>query len=141
VLIYGGRDADAPLVGIAYSAPGADGVPPEGFTGGNDWYHLHGKICLQFREDRSYDILAGAEEIADERCAALGGRQQPLPGGGLFLLHTWLAPGYEYKPDVFASGHPCLLDDGVADPGDPCWDVAMRDPAQGPPPDGGGHGH
>jgi hypothetical protein len=138
-LIYGGLDADAPLVGFSYIAPGSSD-PPEAFAGGNDWWHLHQKLCLSSNND----ILAGAEEIPDDECAALGGRQIDL-GKGIWLLHLWSVPDYEMKLDIFASGHPCLGETGPLPDDDPCWDHVDRHPAEGLPPDhtdvDDGHSH
>jgi hypothetical protein len=137
-LIYGGLDADAPLVGLSYVASG-ESDPPAAFAGTNDWWHLHQRICL----GPAGDILAGAEEIPDEECTALGGRQIDL-GAGFWLLHVWMVPDYELKLDVFASGHPCLGETEPMDRDDPCWDHVDRHPADGVPAghtaDGHGHG-
>jgi hypothetical protein len=137
-LIYGGPNPDAPLVGVAYAFFGSS-TPPEAYTGGNDWWHLHSKICIG--PDR--EILAGAEEISDAQCAALGGTQRnlaQLPGvpagssSGIWLLHVWMVQPYEYRPDIFVSGHPCLVASGVLPQSDPCWATAHRDPSAAPPP-------
>lgn len=134
-LIYGGESVDAPLVGAAYIFIGK-GDPPAAFAGENDWWHEHNTTCI----GAGGKILAGAEEVPDEECTALGGHNIRLTGpGGFFgdngnwLLHVWLEP-YEYRPDIFASGHPCMLETGVAPMDDPCWETAHRDPSEGPPP-------
>jgi hypothetical protein len=133
-LIYGGPGGDAPLVGVAYSLSAGGGrTPPPAFAGANDWWHLHAKLCYG-----SGGILAGAEEISDTACQALGGSNMSLPGGGIWLLHVWLVQPYEYRLDLFSSGHNCLLASGVAPPSDPCWEIAHRDPALGMPDP---HGH
>jgi hypothetical protein len=147
-LIYGGPGPDAPLTGVAFGLTG--GVnPPAGYAGGNDWWHRHNRICLDPKSNRwPPNILAGAEEIPDEQCTALGGFNAPVPGG-MWLLHMWLTPPYQYRPDLFVSGHNCLMETGIAPQSDPCWELAHRDPALGPPPgagEGGGdehgdHGH
>jgi hypothetical protein len=147
--IYGGPQANAPIVGVAYTNFDVGAAPPEGFAGGNDWWHEHNKLCMG-----GGGILAGAEEVSDEQCTALGGRNLQITGaGGIFgdrqnwVLHLWLPP-YEYRPDLFASGNPCLLANGVAAEDDPCWQIAHRDPSLGPPnppttsgDHDGGHGH
>ena len=125
-LIYGGRESSAPLVGLAFSTgKGADGKPPEGFAGTNDWYHLHQKVCMR----GLFEILAGAEEITDAQCQTLGGSQIGL---NTFLLHLWIIPGYEHRVDLFSSANPCLLANGPAPAGDPCWIDVGRDPATVP---------
>lgn len=144
-LIYGGEQDDAPLVGAAFHFIGK-GDPPEAFAGTNDWWHEHNTTCI----GPGGKILAGAKEIPDADCTALGGANIKLTGGpgaifgdnGNWLLHVWLAP-YEYRPDIFASGHPCLLETGVAPDRDPCWEIARRDPSLGAPPtaDGAHAGH
>jgi hypothetical protein len=131
-LIYGGLEPEAPLVGVAYVVSGTSD-PPEAFAGSNDWWHLHQKICF----GPNGDTLAGAEEIPDEECAALGGTQRDL-GPGVWLLHVWMVPDYELRLDAFASGHPCLGETGPLPWEDPCWETVRRDPSQGLPP-GTGH--
>jgi hypothetical protein len=132
-LIYGGQQPEAPLVGVAYAFPGTSD-PPEAFAGSNDWWHLHQKVCF---DAENGNILAGAEEIPDEECAALGGTQRNL-GPGIWLLHVWMVPEYALRLDVFASGHPCLGETGPLPWEDPCWETVRRDPAEGLPP-GTGH--
>jgi hypothetical protein len=134
-LIYGGQDPEAPLVGVAYALPGTSD-PPEAFAGSNDWWHLHQTVCY----GPEGDILAGAEEIPDEECEALGGMQRDL-GPGIWLLHVWVMPDYQLRLDVFSSGHPCLGETGPLPWEDPCWDTIRRDPSQGLPPDAGHDDH
>lgn len=131
-LIYGGMEPDAPLVGVSYSVAATpdDSNPPEGFAGTNDWWHLHQKIC--YSPDKG--VLAGAEEIPDEECTALGGFNANL-GDGLWFLHVWLVPPYQTNFDVFVSGHTCMGETGPLPWEDPCWEeFAHHDPADGPLP-------
>lgn len=132
-LIYGGQSPDAPLVGVAYEIWGAD-PPPQAFAGTNDWWHLHTRICLG-----PGGILAGGEEVPDEECAALGGRNATVPNGGHWLLHVWMVPRYQTRFDIFVSGHPCMGETAPLPWDDPCWEeIAGHDPADGPLP-GTGH--
>jgi hypothetical protein len=137
-LIYGGNAKTSPLMGVAWRVPNNPAAPPEGYVGGNDWYHKHSRICTA-------PGLAGGEEVTDEDCKALGGTNVTIPGGGDYLLHVWLNQPYEYRPDIFVSGHPCLMADGVAPMTDPCWETAHKDPSLVTPPppadDHGAHGH
>jgi hypothetical protein len=133
ILIYGGKDADAPLVGAAFVFTGGP-TPPEAYAGGNDWWHLHTKACFGLPPELQNRV--DGEHLSDEECRALGGTPQALfPGsGGVWLLHLWMVPPYEYRPDLFVSGHPCLAADGALPQSDPCWTGAHRDPGDGPPP-------
>jgi hypothetical protein len=133
-VIYGGEKPDSPLVGVAFVYFGGS-TPPEAYAGGNDWWHLHSQVCsgLDLQKYPDPDSLSG------EECTALGGRFVKLfPAsdgqgtGGVWLLHAWLFQSYEYRPDLFVSGHPCMLADAVAPQSDPCWVTARRDPALGP---------
>jgi hypothetical protein len=134
LLIYGGNEPDAPLVGTGFIFVGDS--PPEAYTGGNDWWHLHTKLCVGLPFDQSVKI--DAEELSDEQCRALGGTPQLLfprsdgKPGGVWLLHMWMIPSYEYKPDMFVSGHPCLGATAVLPQSDPCWVGARRDPSTVP---------
>jgi hypothetical protein len=140
-LIYGGPGPDAPLVGVAYTLRG-DQPPPPAFAGTNDWWHKHEKLCVDWAAKRWPPlILAGAEQIADDACTTLGGSNFTMPQQGLWLLHLWLMPPYQYRLDIFSSGHNCLTADGVAPQSDPCWQIAHRDPALGLPPGAGATDH
>lgn len=129
LLIYGGNAGDAPLVGVVYSWAGTL-APPPAFAGGNDWWHLHTRLCYSSSDGA---ILGGAQDIPDDVCTSLGGYTQYLPGSGVWLLHVWVVGPWQYRPDIFSAGHSCLLPGGLAPDGDPCWEAARRDPALGPP--------
>jgi hypothetical protein len=112
-LQYGGEAPDAPLVGLSWWVQSGD-LPPEGFVGGNDWWHHHGALCYVGNR-----VIVGDDELTDQQCAFYGGHVSRFPG--YHMVHAWIIPGWQYKPDVFAGAHPCLLADGIAPPGDPCW--------------------
>jgi hypothetical protein len=137
ILIYGGDTPDSPLVGVAYVFMGGD-TPPEAYAGGNDWWHLHTQTCFGLDLQKFPD----PGDLSEEECTAAGGRFQSL--GQTWLLHLWPFQPYEYQPDLFVSGHPCLAATDPAPQSDPCWADAHRDPALVPPPTttpaGGEHG-
>lgn len=145
VLIFGGDTPDAPLVGVAFVGGGA--TPPEGYIGGNDWWHLHTQTCRGLDPRQFPD----PGDLTPEQCRAAGGVFQniaPRPDGspgGVLLLHMWMIKPYEYRPDLFISGHPCMADQAAAPQSDPCWQTAHRDPSEIPPTttpdDHGTHGH
>jgi hypothetical protein len=120
---------------VAYAFAGAT-EPPEAYTGGNDWWHIHTQTCFGLDPQKFPD----PDELSDEDCRALGGSPQkifPAPAGqpsGVWLLHLWPIAPYEYRPDLFVSGRPCLQAHGAAPLSDPCWRDAHRDPAAVPAP-------
>ena len=127
-LQYGGEEPDAPLVGLTWWVQNGS-QPPEGFPGGNDWWHSHGALC--FMGNR---VIAPDDSLTDEECRFYGGYISRYPG--YYMLHAWVVPGWTYKPDVFAGAHPCLLENGIAPAEHACWAEAA-----GTGPDhGGGHG-
>jgi hypothetical protein len=143
VLIYGGKGPDAPLVGVAYVFMGGP-TPPEAYAGGNDWWHLHTQACFGLDPVKNPDV----DDLTEAECTALGGHFQKLfpaadggTGGGVWLLHVWPFQPYEYRPDLFVSGHPCMGIEGALPQGDPCWADAHREPALGPAAAPGGTGH
>jgi hypothetical protein len=144
ILIYGGDAEDSPLVGVGYMFAGSD-KPPEAYTGGNDWWHKHTKICAGIDFDRAGSL--DPEHMTEEECRALGGTLRELfPGsggqaGGIWLLHMWPFSPYEYRPDLFVSGHPCLGPDGAVPQTDACWAQARIDPSKVPSTTTPGHGH
>lgn len=97
-LLYGGNGSNAPLVGLMWIV-NSGGAPPQGFSGGNDHFHRHEKLCL-------VGGLIVAEGLSDAQCAAMGGAN--LDVSGLWMLHAWLVPGWEYRDDVFRPHHPDL---------------------------------
>ena len=58
----------------SYAFAGA-ATPPEAYTGGNDWYHLHTHICVGFDLQK---IGRTEGETEREECEAAGGTYQPI---------------------------------------------------------------
>jgi hypothetical protein len=114
-LQYGGNTPDAKLVGISWYVNSGAGTPPAGFPGNNDWWHFHEYLCIS----NSTGLV-----IFDGKCPA-GVNGSSVYLGNYWLLHAWIVPGWEHKPDVFEGHHPCLLASGPAAMDDPCWDMAM----------------
>jgi hypothetical protein len=75
-LMYGGNSNRSPLVGFAWYVEGTTTTPPDGFAGGNDWWHRHESLCFN---DATF--IVNGENISD----ANTGRRQPVrvgPGPG-----------------------------------------------------------
>lgn len=112
-LQYGGNSADAPLVGMSWYV-NSGSMPPAGFVGDNDWWHVHPQLCFR-----------NGLVIRDGPC-------QPGDGGvtlnleDYWMVHAWIVPGWEFKPDVFVNHHPCLEAGGPAPDDDPCWGMSRH---------------
>lgn len=123
-LQYGGNSDDAPLVGMSWYVRTDDGMPPEGFAGDNDWWHVHERLCFT---TSTFEVIG--ENWSDAQCERLGGINLHLHD--YWMAHAWIQPPYTHTPDVFVNHHPCLLSSGPAPETDPCWDMT----------EDGGEGH
>lgn len=83
------------LVGLAYFVRSDE--RPEGFAGPNDIWHQHTGLC----------IVNGwvDREMSDPppRCQGTW-----LAGADLWMLHAWVAPGWDNRKGLFAAYHPAL---------------------------------
>jgi len=101
-LLYDGTTPDAKIVGLSYLVFHPGGAP-EGFAGPNDHWHQHnanGGLCL------IGGSVVGGEGISEEDCAARGGKKRVLTD--IWMVHAWVAPGYECTWGVFAGECPEL---------------------------------
>ena len=122
-LLYDGTTPDSKIVGLSFLVwhPGG---PPEGFAGANDLWHQHnvnGGLCMKG------GIVVGAEALSDAECAARGGHKVTLDD--VWMVHDWVAPGWECSWGVFAGECPEL--GGVT--GGTAWDTPIAgtpDPLQ-----------
>jgi hypothetical protein len=102
-LLYDGNAPDSKLVGLSYLVYHPGGAP-EGFAGPNDLWHQHnanGGLCF----NRAGVVIAG-EDATPQQCAALGGSKRELTD--VWMLHDWVAPGWECSWGVFAPECPEL---------------------------------
>ena len=80
------------------------GGAPAGFAGPNDRWHLHtfnGGLCLN-----SQQVVIGAESTSPAECRARGGTKVSLKD--IWMLHDWVAPGWECSWGAFAAECPEL---------------------------------
>lgn len=123
-LQYDAGGPAAGLVGMSWFVRTEDGMPPEGFAGGNDWWHNHPNLCFHV----GAGVVIG-ENRSEVECQNLGGANVYLHN--YWMVHAWVVPGMEYRIDVFENHHPCLLPGGATwDPADACFTT---------PPEGGHH--
>jgi hypothetical protein len=109
ILLYMGTEPDDRIVGLSFLVFSEPDVPPEGFPGENDPWHVHTQLCLG--GDRGQ--VLGDETTTDEDCEARGGRVVPLDD--LWMTHMWPVAGLESAWGLFSSEHP-LLGGDIADP-------------------------
>lgn len=101
-LLYDGTDPTSRIVGLSYLLFSPGGAP-EGFAGPNDVWHQHNKnggLCLKG------GLVIGAESMSAEDCTARGGRK--TGNVGIWMVHDWVAPGWECTWGVFAAECPEL---------------------------------
>ena len=102
-LLYDGTTPDAKIVGLSYLVYHPGG-PPEGFAGPNDRWHGHtfnGGLCIN-----PAGVVVGAESTSPEQCKARGGHKVALTD--IWMLHDWVAPGWECSWGAFAAECPEL---------------------------------
>ena len=116
VLQFDGNGADAKLVGFDYYVRTDTGLPPDGFPGNNDWWHIHPRICF-----RKTDAAMVGFNISDSSCTAINGLNVNM--ANYYMLHVWILDDMKFIPDVYAGMIPCISGPGsgtIHDPNDPC---------------------
>jgi hypothetical protein len=133
-LMYAGSQPASALIGAAHLMTVSDGKEPEGLPGANDRWHLHASMCLNASGE------AVGADLPEDACSSLGGTVEEGPGGGTWMLHTWLVPGCESDWGMFSNANPrfpvlapdtpfktgCNSGRTVADP------LTLADPGSGP---------
>ena len=115
-LMFAGEEDESELVGFAWLVKSPSDIPPEGFTGDNDWWHRHDSLCFQIEE-----MLVQGEDLSVEQCESRDGENVML--GEYWMAHAWIVRPWLTHGDVFTNHHPCLPDDGaIYDEEDECWD-------------------
>lgn len=105
MLLYDESGLDADIVGLSYyfasGEEGDDDAPlPEGFAGPNDQWHAHLGLCIG-----SAGVI-GPESLTEEECNEIGGTK--ADGGGRYMVHAWVVPGWESPWGIFSGEHPDL---------------------------------
>lgn len=107
-LIYDGISPTSPMVGLMYYSMGA--LPPDGFAGPNDHWHRHSGVCL----GNGGDVLFPPDsDVTAAQCANVRGSYMRITG---WMVHAWVAPGWESPKGVFSHENPDL----------PCADGTFR---------------
>ncbi len=103
-LLYDGTTPDAHIVGLSYLVWHPGGSPP-GFAGPNDVWHQHnanGGLCLRGGQ------VVGGEAMSPKTCALVGGEKSAKLLADAWMVHAWVAPGWECSWGVFAGECPEL---------------------------------
>jgi hypothetical protein len=99
-LIYDGTSPTSQVVGLMYLGMGAGGAP-EGFAGPNDHWHRHSGVCLRGAET----IFPVDADVTEAQCEAAGGNYMATT---TWMVHAWVAPGWESPSGVFSHENPNL---------------------------------
>lgn len=99
MLLYDESGLDAEMVGLSYYVVSGDELP-DGFAGPNDQWHAHLGLCI------GAGGVIGPESLTEEECAEIGGEK--ADGGGRYMVHAWVVPGWESPWGIFSGEHPDL---------------------------------
>jgi hypothetical protein len=105
-LLYDGTAPDSKIIGLSFLVV-HEGGPPEGFAGQNDIWHQHnanGGLCLR---ENTTEVIGG-EDVTEEECEARGGFKAADLMANVWMVHAWVAPGFECSWGVFAGECPEL---------------------------------
>lgn len=110
-LIYDGISPTSQVVGLMYLGMAPDGAP-EGFAGPNDHWHRHSGVCMRGAEV----IFPVDADVTEAQCQAEGGNYMATT---TWMVHAWVAPGWESPAGVFSHENPNLrCADGTYDTDD-----------------------
>jgi hypothetical protein len=103
MLMYDSNQDSARLTGMVWVVQSGM-MPPEGFSGNNDHWHSHERLC--FVDGPEGEFIVG-DGITDEQCADRGGENRDT--SDIWLLHVWL-PVYDgwIATDIFNKTHPTV---------------------------------
>jgi hypothetical protein len=104
-LLFDGTDPESRIIGLSYLVLDPKGAP-EGFAGKNDLWHQHnanGGLCLN-----GAGTVVGGEDVSEEECTRRGGRKAGDVMEHIWMVHAWVAPGWECSWGVFAGECPEL---------------------------------
>ena len=127
VFLYLGRDPRSPLVGVAYLEFSERG--PRGFTGPTDSWRLLRGLCSIPTAGGGSRIVSIDSDMTQDRCTAVDGS---YADSVQWLVHAWLAPGWENPDGVFSESNPrvpCVVDAYVR------WLDTARGTGRAPGPD------
>ncbi len=113
-LQYNGNSNSSVLVGFDYYVRTSNGLPPAGFPGNNDWWHIHPTLCANKTTGTAFAV-----NTTDQQCTSQNGINLHMQN--YFMLHVWAVDNLEYHADVHAPMHPCIKGTGaIFNMSDPC---------------------
>lgn len=106
MLLYAGNDDTSPVVGAMYLVLIGDSAP-EGFAGPNDEWHQHKGACMGGASKTAMEfVLPIDKDASKEQCDAAHGAYIAVSP---WMVHVWLAPGWESPDGVFSHDNPLLI--------------------------------
>jgi hypothetical protein len=102
--IYDGTSPTSRIAGLMYISLLAN--PPDGFAGPNDHWHRHFNLCVQYGPGGITTPFPADADITRAQCTAIPGAM--FMQRTVWMLHTWVVPGYESPDGVFSHANPDL---------------------------------
>jgi len=99
-LIYDGISPTSEMVGLMYYEMGS--TPPAGFAGPNDHWHRHSGVCLG---QGMTTLFPPDSNVTAAQCSQARGGYMSITG---WMVHAWVAPGWESPKGVFSHENPDL---------------------------------
>ena len=109
--IYDGTSPTSRIAGLMYISLKLN--PPDGFAGPNDHWHRHFNLCVKYGGNGIQVPFPADADVTRAQCEAVHGdfMQQTV-----WMVHTWVVPGYESPDGVFSHANPDLrCKDGTYD--------------------------
>ena len=101
--IYDGTSPTSRVVGLMYISLAPD--PPAGFAGPNDHWHRHFNVCVVYNQGTINVPFPADTDVTKAQCDAVHGQFMRQT---VWMIHTWVVPGWESPAGVFSHANPNL---------------------------------
>jgi hypothetical protein len=95
--IYDGTSPTSRIVGLMYLSLAASA--PQGFAGPNDHWHRHFNLCISYAPGTIKVPFPADADVTNAQCSAVHG---VFMKQSVWMLHTWVVPGWESPDGVFS---------------------------------------
>jgi hypothetical protein len=102
--IYDGISPTSRIVGLMYISLAEQA--PAGFPGPNDHWHRHSNLCIQYQPGGKIAVpFAPDRDVTRAQCDSVHGEFMKKT---VWMIHTWVVPGWESPKGVFSHSNPDL---------------------------------